>query len=603
VWNRGADTSSPAEIPFTPGKAVELTGTGLSVTFSGTHLHQGDYWIIAARPGNKVVPWTLEKGLLAEGIRRFYAPLGLIKWQPPGGPHAVSDCRNTFDPLTRRRGCCIEIAPHSGWEHLIDEIAGDDDVCICFQAGDFEATRTLVFTNKHVEIRGAGAATRITGPTLETVFLFNGCSTVEIADLSVRAKTQLQEGKAAPKPHLAGVITITGCDRVDLRNVSARCAAGTSRSAACLALYNAPSTDGIRERAAVARVVGCELIVGANQIGLSVINFGRSTIEDNNVHVDAEENKAIPTGWLQDKAYRRTFRRTLIYGYALDSEKQIRRGEVVKLTLAPSKAEVWVNVPTKKLMAAWKSAVAVRPFRAKRVDYLTIGEYLHDLAEDLVYAMGGLGTRKFPEFAYYIAELLELRTSETGVRTIAAQGIVVAGVEASEVRIVGNTVRDAVQGIHVGLSKQRARNVGVKASNFDAVINDAAGRVAISHNVLHITLMPESSTERHGIFVGNCRSLLIEDNHLRCERLGDAGSLAIEGIRVYGLLGRMACVKRNHLIGFPTGIRFAALNGFGAEGTNLWRVNENMAEHADPKVSIALKFGDTVGANIDDNMG
>lgn len=603
VWNRGADTSTPAEIPFTPGKAVELTGTGLSVTFTGTQLHQGDYWIIAARPGSKVVPWTLEKGLLAEGIRRFYAPLGLIQWQPPGGPHAVSDCRSTFDPLTRQRGCCIDIAPHSGWEHIIDEIADDDDVCICFQPGDFEATRTLVFNNKHVKIRGAGAATRITGPTVETVFLFNGCATVEIADLSVRAKTQLQEGKAAPRPHLAGVITITGCDRVDLRNVTARCAAGTSRSAACLALYNAPSTDGARERAAVARVVGCELIVGANQIGLSVINFGRSTIEDNNVHVDAEENKAIPTGWLQDKAYRRTFRRTLIYGYSLADGVSSSRGEAGNLQIGGDNRGIWINVPSKKLLAAWATVVAVRPFRANRFDYMTVGEYLHGLAEDLVYAIGALGSHKIPEFGYYFAALLKLRTSETGVRTIAAQGIVVAGVEASEVRIVGNTVRDAVQGIHVGISKQRVRTVAVKADNVNAVINDAAGRVVISHNVVNVTLMPESSSERHGIFVGNCRSLLIEDNHLKAERLGDAASLKIEGIRVYGLLGRMACIKRNHLIGFSTGIRFAALNGIGTEGTNLWRVNENLAEHADPKVSIALKFGDTAGVNIDDNMG
>jgi len=135
VWNRGPDVTSQPEIPFTAGVPVTLVGTGLSVTLAGTTFRPGDFWIIAARPESpaRVVPWALESGRLAEGTRRFYAPLGLIQWRPASNLHEAYDCRNVFEPLTRQRGCCIDVTPRSGWERDLDAVAVDADVCICFQ--------------------------------------------------------------------------------------------------------------------------------------------------------------------------------------------------------------------------------------------------------------------------------------------------------------------------------------------------------------------------------------------------------------------------------------------------------------------------------------
>ncbi len=98
---------------------------------------------------------------------------------------------------------------------------------------------------------------------------------------------------------------------------------------------------------------------------------------------------------------------------------------------------------------------------------------------------------------------------------LAAQGIVVGGTTADEVRLVGNTVRDSVQGIHVGVSAHRTRNPGA-----DAGVSDSAGRITVRDNDVHIALMPESAVERHGIFVGNARSLIVQDNRLSCDRVG-----------------------------------------------------------------------------------
>ena len=110
VWNRGADTASPARINFIPGAPISLAKTGLQVTFTGANLRKNDFWIIAVRPEtpNAVVPWELSTGRAPHGVRRWIAPLGIIHWPGGGvGPaEIIDDCRPTFLPLTKIKGCC-----------------------------------------------------------------------------------------------------------------------------------------------------------------------------------------------------------------------------------------------------------------------------------------------------------------------------------------------------------------------------------------------------------------------------------------------------------------------------------------------------------------
>jgi len=596
VWNRGADTASPPQIAFTPGVAVPLTGTGLQVTFGGATLRQGDFWIIAARPGQpaKVVPWRLETGRIAEGVRRFYAPLGLIHWRPAGS-HTVFDCRPTFDPLTRPRGCCVILSPTSGWEHAVDEVDEDADLCLCFQPGDYTTARTLVLRNHNVKVHGAGGASRIHGAGIETVLRFEGCKHVEISDLSIDARATLREGKAAPRPHLSGAITTVNCEHVAISGVTARCASGTVKNASCIAIYSelaAPIVLG-----SSARVRGCELIVGANQVGLSVINYGHVTIDDNMVHVDPSENAAMPAWWLQDLGFRRSFRRTLIYRFGIvDDKAGPVPGDATRLALG--QLPIWLQTAT-QVARSWQAVASSRKFKLATTDspqqrHLVVGEFLYELAADLIFSGGNIGRLGFPDFKTYITAMLALRTAATAVRTLAAQGIVVAGTAAHDVRITGNLVRDTPQGIHVATSAHRTRDPGAGAA-----ASDTAGRVVIANNAVYVSLMPESVVERHGIFTGNCKSLVIEDNHLECEKLGAATRLHIDGIRCYGFLGKMAYITRNDMLGFNTGIRMAALNNLTAGSSSMWRVTENIASGANPIVDRALKVG--VATNVVDS--
>lgn len=110
VWNRGDDLTSPLAIPVANG---DLGTTGLHVDFSGGPLRPHDHWIIGARPAtpDQVVPWRLEdvSGTPPHGVKRYRAPLGLIRWTAGSGTAAgqlIHDCRPPFQPLTRLKGCC-----------------------------------------------------------------------------------------------------------------------------------------------------------------------------------------------------------------------------------------------------------------------------------------------------------------------------------------------------------------------------------------------------------------------------------------------------------------------------------------------------------------
>jgi len=169
VWNRGADITS-LPISFVPGTPVSLAKTGLQVTFSGTNLRKNDFWIIAARPEtpDAVVPWELGSGRAPHGVRRWMAPLGILHW--PGGGAAVEvadDCRPTFLPLTRVRGCCtytVGDGTHSygNFSKIQDAInalpPGGGQVCVL--AGVYDES-VVIDSRVAITIHGCGSGTRV----------------------------------------------------------------------------------------------------------------------------------------------------------------------------------------------------------------------------------------------------------------------------------------------------------------------------------------------------------------------------------------------------------------------------------------------------------
>jgi hypothetical protein len=184
--------------------------------------------------------------------------------------------------------------------------------------------------------------------------------------------------------------------------------------------------------------------------------------------------------------------------------------------------------------------------------------------------------RTLPAQLFQPFATIVLRAREADQAT-ASQGIVIGGRMAGEIHIRGNTIDGVLQGIHVGLSHRAPQRSQP----------DEAGTINIDGNTIRTRIGSTAVRARHGVFIGSCRSLVIERNHLDVDRVG--GSTApIEGIRIYGTIGRRMIVRENHLQRFTTGI-VAAPFVVAADRTrrNQWLIGDNIAEGASAPVAVS----------------
>jgi hypothetical protein len=103
--------------------------------------------------------------------------------------------------------------------------------------------------------------------------------------------------------------------------------------------------------------------------------------------------------------------------------------------------------------------------------------------------------------------------------------------------------------------------------------------VRIAANTIRVFLPLQAVRERHGIFIGNCDSMIIADNRLTVQRVTLTQQTRIDGVRVFGSLGRMMIVRQNYLVGVTTGIRVNPVHSPPAN-SNQWLVADNMAPGA-----------------------
>jgi hypothetical protein len=150
-----------------------------------------------------------------------------------------------------------------------------------------------------------------------------------------------------------------------------------------------------------------------------------------------------------------------------------------------------------------------------------------------------------------------------------AQGIVVGGDVANDVRIIDNTVDGTVQGIHVGLSDIKRNGKGSG--------HLTATRVQIRGNTVNVRITPEVTGDRHGIFLGCVNSALIVENHLQLTRYPNQQSAnrAIDGIKVAGAFGPFVVIERNCILGFTQGVDF--VSDTAQPSGALWNNQENYA--------------------------
>ncbi len=168
VWNRGSDTLSPANIPFTAGSSVNLQNTGVNITITGSNLNPGQHWVVALRPEtpHEAMPWKVQvTGMPPQGFRKYYAPLAIIRWEANNQnvEGAITrDCRKTFRPLTDLETCCtfdVGDGRHSfgDFNDLEEAVANlpEEGGRICVLAGTHQANLKLL-NRRNIVISGCG---------------------------------------------------------------------------------------------------------------------------------------------------------------------------------------------------------------------------------------------------------------------------------------------------------------------------------------------------------------------------------------------------------------------------------------------------------------
>jgi hypothetical protein len=126
------------------------------------------------------------------------------------------------------------------------------------------------------------------------------------------------------------------------------------------------------------------------------------------------------------------------------------------------------------------------------------------------------------------------------------QGLAVGGRRASTVRINDNIVREAVQGVHVGLSRP---GIGAR---------DSIDEVLVSRNAIHLVVPATYARDRHAVFVGSAAAVEVVDTRATVVRTAGGPGIVptpVDGVRIVGILGPFVVVRSASFAGFATGVR------------------------------------------------
>lgn len=590
-WDQVAPLANDAGVAMNiTSSAVAIEG-GIRLLFSDGSFRPGDYWQFAARAVDASIDFP-PGAQPPMGVKRHYAPLGIILMtEGTDGvrkPELLLDCRKLFPPLTGisaedvsfdnsecqlpdvatvqdaietlcdRTGdggpCSFVVSPSPSWFEVFSLIPEGGDAEICFRVGEYLLDGPVQITRKGaLKLVGAGTGTRIRVKKAETALAFQECVSVIVEDLFAES-TEAGSGPGVLEG-LKGVLSFTDCTAATIRRVTLRCPASVTRAAACVRVINRNEFADIRLARGSIDVQDCFFQVGNGQLGALVINGARIIFNNNVIRCQdlRNSNQRIKNGVMIENS--KELRAALIHTLVSDvKEGEAVGGEIARVVLKinnivfnfRSDPELNKTEFFKRLKTQFSSQ------NVKNVQ--TAENYLKE-AIDAVLRLPDASTQFFGN---YFKRLLEQDLPAI------YQGITIGGEEADEVRIINNTVIDALQGIHIGQSRHNQP----KDERLRSTI------VTIEGNAIYSRISPTVNREAYGIYVGNCDSLMINNNTLRRELVSSTGHLIMDGIHVEGELGWKAIIRDNETRNYPKGV---FVNPTSSIKEPLWIVADNVA--------------------------
>jgi len=466
----------------------------------------------------------------------------------------IKTIQDALNALCQRgiEGCAtLTVFPHPGWESVFDQIPDGADAHLCFREGDYPLAETVTVTGKgHLKITGAGPGTRIVCKKREAALIFDRCLGVQVADLYAEGGAV---GSEKELEHLSGALTFVDCPAVSLANATLRCAHDTRPAATCLTVRN-PGGKGGR-----ASVTGCRLEIGHRQTGMLLTDLDHTIVRDNELVTRAKPRSFTLERQLADPKLAARARHLLINrGVVRNFEKKsVTAGK--KALQLDTQGQRRIMFDSHVAANSWKDAILAH-----------VGQQVLASNQQLLNTAKAVATRIVTQpsfrarFSPFVNWFDHLRQQDPAV---SYKGIVCAGHTARDVQILNNSLDGVQEGIHVGVSDHGPGN-----PNHQRYL---AGRVLIEGNTIGVRLPPLAIHRRGGIFVGNCNYLTVQNNQIQVQRYLWSRAIPIEGVRVFGYLGRMMLVRQNYMTHCTTGVRVQPLNG-PSKKTNQWQVADNM---------------------------
>ena len=496
------------------------------------------------------------------------------------GAQTVQDALNilcTFD----HDGCAsYSISAGPGWQQVFEKIASGGDAHICFHEGTYQTEETIQVKQKgHLKITCAGEATRFIHPHNEAVIRFQNCHSVSIQDgLFIGGKS----GEGSPQDqtfrHVNGALTFDNCGEVNLQHVVLRCNQGTRLFASCLTVAST------LEKTGHVRIRECRFEVGHQQVGALLLNQQRISVDDNLIVARKKPKSMGLDSMLKDHIIAARVKDLMIRGAVIrnfDKLDPALRKELQNIQTDAQAGSRQIMFQSPIAANHWKKALAAaypnRVYKSNKELLDTLKEVATTLILDKkAVTKKSRAPRALQKQSPITRWLNDLEKQNPAVMS---NGIVCAGSQAREIRVLNNTISGAYLGIQVGVS-DRSR---------DQAETLFAGITRIQGNSIHLLLSPLASRRRGGIFAGNCSQLTITDNSVQVQRFNSTSSTRIESLRVFGYLGRKMIAKDNYSANCNVGIHVKPL-GFNTENSYQWLVADNMFE----KASIDVEAPDIV---------
>ena len=477
-------------------------------------------------------------GAAPDGVEHAFAPLALVDLDARA---VLSDCRPTFTPLTGLGGACtVSVSPGDDLQAAVARLPADGGE-LCFAAGTYVIDAPLeVFGRRRVVFHGAGPATVLRSARREAPVVFEECSEVEVRHLRAEGAAAGEDRPADRR--LDGALTFLACRDVVVADCVLACPDAEDRSQTCVTVRGTEAGAPDRIRIERNRVE-----VGAWQTGVLVLDADTVTLSDNHVVLAPRRRQRV----LPSRAA------TAEVALMLRSSLRERAGRGISRVTLPG-AEEPVHIEGAEVAALARDlAATARPSAIRRGG---------GPEKALLRFARSLATHK--GLAALSPASLELVERLTLKLRCAGQGIVVGGAGARNVRVLDNLVEDATQGIHVGVSGHGGERRTIET-------------VLIARNVVKAAVPASYDRERHGVFVGNARSVHVLDTAATLRRLPPEGvpsPTPVEGVRIHGELGPFLAVRQTSLQGFSTGVRVVPLPP--VPQARMWLVAETLAEGA-----------------------